>query len=158
MSGSPGHLIRRVDLRSPRVWRYLVASVVATGVTELCFVAMYAADVSSSTLAGVVAFVVGAVPKFALMRWWVWGLRGAPRVLGEVVPFAAIAGSTGLAAGALTSLAESAIEDAIASRTLEVLLVGGAFLVVMGAAFAVRYVLFDVLVFNEPRRAALSRR
>jgi putative flippase GtrA len=142
----------------PRVWRYLVASVVATAVTELCFVALYATDLSGSTLAGVVAFVAGAVPKFALLRWWVWRLSGRPRVVGEVLPYAAIAGGTGLAAGALTSLAESKIEDAVASRTLEVLLVGGAFLVVMGAVFALRYVLFDLLVFNEPGRNAPSRR
>lgn len=153
-----GHLFRRLEVGLPRVWRYLVASVVATGVTELCFVALYATDMSSSTVAGVVAFVVGAVPKFVLMRWWVWRLRGAPRVVGEVLPYAAIAGGTGLAAGALTSFAESAIEAAVASHTVEVVLVGAAFLVVMAVAFGVRYVLFDVLVFNEPRRTALSRR
>jgi putative flippase GtrA len=142
----------------PRVWRYLVASVVATAVTELCFVALDATDMSPSTLAGVVAFLAGAVPKFVLLRWWVWRLSGTPRVVGEVLPYAAIAGGTGLAAGALTSLAESAIEDEVASRTLEVLLVAGAFLVVMGAVFALRYVLFDLLVFNEPRQSAPSRR
>lgn len=141
----------------PRVWRYIIASVVATGVTELCFVAQYAMDLSASTVAGAVAFVVGAVPKFVLMRWWVWRLSGIPRVVGELLPYAAIAGGTGLAAGALTSFAESAIEADVASRTFQVLLVGGAFLGVMGSVAALRYVLFDLLVFNEPRRSASSR-
>ena len=142
----------------PRVWRFVVASVVATAVTELCYVALYATDVSASTLAGGVAFLAGAVPKFVLLRWWVWRLSGTPRIVGEVLPYAAIAGGTGLAAGWLTSFAESAIEDEVASRTLQVLLVGGAFLVVMGAAFGLRYVLFDRLVFNGPRQSAPSRR
>ena len=142
----------------PRVWRFLVASVVATAVTELCFLLLYATDLSGSTVAGGIAFLAGAVPKFVLMRWWVWRLSGTPELVGELLPYAAIAGGTGLASGALTSLAESAIEDAVASRTLEVLLVGGAFLVVMGAAFALRYVLFDRLVFNAPRQRSSARR
>jgi putative flippase GtrA len=141
----------------PRVWRFIVASVIATAVTELCYVGLYATNVSASTLAGIVAFMAGAVPKFVLLRWWVWQLSGTPRLVGEVLPYAAIAGGTGLAAGALTSFAQSAIEDQVASRILQVLLVGGAFLAVMGALAALRYVLFDLLVFNEPRRNAASR-
>jgi putative flippase GtrA len=142
----------------PRVWRYIVASVVATAVTELCYLALYATDMSTSTLAGVVAFLAGALPKFVLLRWWVWRLSGTPRVVGEVLPYVAIAGGTGLVAGGVTGFAETAIEDQVASRTLEVLFVGGAFLAVMGAVAALRYVLFDLLVFNEPRRSAPSRR
>ncbi len=134
-----------------------MASVVATGVTELCYVLLYATDLSASTIAGGLAFMAGAVPKFALMRWWVWRLSGTPRVVDELLPYAAIAGGTGLAAGWLTSFAQSGIEDEVASRTLEVLFVGGAFLLVMGAVGALRYVLFDRLVFNEPRRSAPSR-
>ena len=141
----------------PRAWRYIIASVVATGVTELCYMALYATDLSVSTIAGGIAFLAGAVPKFVLLRWWVWRLSGAPRVVGEILPYAAIAGGTGLAAGALNSFAESWIEDQVASRTFEVLLVGAAFLVVMGAGFAIRYVLFDLLVFNEPRQRFPSR-
>ena len=134
-----------------------MASVVATGVTELCYVLLYATDLSASTIAGGLAFMAGAVPKFALMRWWVWRLSGTPGVVDELLPYAAIAGGTGLAAGWLTSFAQSGIEDEVASRTLEVLFVGGAFLLVMGAVGALRYVLFDRLVFNEPRRSAPSR-
>ena len=147
-----------LEVPLPRVWRFLVASVVATAVTELCYVALYATDVSASTLAGGVAFLAGAVPKFVLLRWWVWQLSGPPRFVGEVLPYAAIAGGTGLATGWLTSFAESAIEDEVASRPLQVVLVGAAFLVVMGAAFALRYVLFDLLVFNEPRQRSSAQR
>lgn len=134
-----------------------MASVIATGVTELCYVVLYATDLSASTIAGALAFLAGAVPKFALMRWWVWRLTGTPRVVDELLPYAAIAGGTGLAAGWVTSFAQSGIERDVASRTVEVLLVGGAFLLVMATVGALRYVLFDRLVFNEPRESAPSR-
>jgi putative flippase GtrA len=108
-------------------------------------------------VAGAAAFLAGAVPKFVLLRWWVWRRTGVPRLLGEVVPYGAIAAVTGLGAGVLTGLTEAGIEDRVASRPLQVVLVGAAFLGIMGAMFVLRYVLFDRLVFNDRARRAPLR-
>jgi putative flippase GtrA len=140
-----------------RVGRFAVASVVATVVTELSFVALYGADLAGAEVAGVIAFVAGAVPKFVLSRWWVWRRPGTPSLLGEVVPYGLVAAGTGLAAGLVTGLAERVIEQQVESRPWQVGLVGAAFLATMVLMFAVRYVLFDRLVFNDGSRTRRPR-
>jgi putative flippase GtrA len=140
-----------------RVGRFAVASVVATVVTELSFLALYGADLAGAEVAGVIAFVAGAVPKFVLSRWWVWRRPGTPSLLGEVVPYGLIAAGTGLAAGLVTGLAERVIEQQVESRPWQVGLVGAAFLATMVLMFAVRYVLFDRLVFNDGSRTRRPR-
>jgi putative flippase GtrA len=140
-----------------RVGRFAVASVVATVVTELSFVALYSADLAGAEVAGVIAFIAGAVPKFVLSRWWVWRRPGTPSLLGEVLPYGLVAAGTGLAAGLITGLAERVIEQQVESRPWQVGLVGAAFLATMVALFAVRYVLFDRLVFNDGSRTRRPR-
>jgi putative flippase GtrA len=140
-----------------RVGRFAVASVVATVVTELSFLAMYGTDLAGAEVAGVIAFVTGAVPKFVLSRWWVWRRPGTPSLLGEVLPYGLVAAGTGLAAGLITGLAEKVIEQQVESRPWEVGLVGAAFLATMVVLFAVRYVLFDRLVFNDGSRTRRPR-
>jgi putative flippase GtrA len=135
-----------------RIGRFAVASLVATAVTELSFVALYGAGLAGAEVAGVIAFVAGAVPKFVLSRWWVWRRPGTPSILGEVVPYGLVAAGTGLAAGLLTGLAERVIEQQVESRPWQVVFVGAAFLATMVAMFALRYVLFDRLVFNDGAR------
>ncbi|MGH3326604.1 MAG: molybdopterin-dependent oxidoreductase [Streptomycetales bacterium] len=129
--------------------RYTVASGVATGTTELAFVIVYGGGLAGAQTAGIVAFIVGAVPKFALVRWWVWQRRGVPHLVGEVLPYALVVAATGVVAGYLTSLAESAITASIEAHTLRVALVSTAFFVIMAVLFVVRYVLFDRLVFRD---------
>jgi putative flippase GtrA len=168
---APGHVgdaaggyegvVRVLSSPSPSLWgrvgRFAVASVVATVVTELTFVALYGADLAGAEVAGVVAFVAGAVPKFALSRWWVWRCPGTPSLLGEVVPYGLVAAGTGLAAGLITGLAERVIEQQAESRPWQVALVGATFLATMVLMFAVRYVLFDRLVFNDGSRTHRRR-
>jgi putative flippase GtrA len=140
-----------------RVGRFAVASVVATVVTELSFLALYGQDLAGAEVAGVIAFVAGAVPKFVLSRWWVWRRPGTPSLLGEVVPYGLVAAGTGLAAGLVTGLAERVIEQQVESRPWQVGLVGAAFLATMVLMFAVRYVLFDRLVFSDGSRTPRPR-
>jgi putative flippase GtrA len=132
-----------------RIGRYAVATVVATGVTMLCFVALYGAGLAGPKVAGVIAFLAGAAPKFVLLRWWVWRRRGVPRPLREVAPYVLVAAGTGLGAGWLTDLAEVVIVDYVEPGRLRVALVGAAFMATTAAMFAVRYVLFDRLVFTD---------
>jgi len=140
-----------------RVGRFAVASLVATAVTELSFVVLYGAGHAGVEVAGVIAFVAGAVPKFVLSRWWVWRRPGTPSLLGEVLPYGLVAAGTGLVAGLLTGLAERVIEQQVESRPWQVTLVGAAFLATMVAMFALRYVLFDRLVFNDGSRTRRPR-
>jgi putative flippase GtrA len=140
-----------------RFGRYGVATIVATGVSTLCFVAMYGAELAGPQVAGVAAILAGAAPKFVLLRWWVWGRRGMPALLREVAPYALIAAGTGLGSGWLTDLAEAVIVDHIDPSRLRVGLVGAAFVTTMGVMFALRYVLFDRLVFSD-RGPAVRRR
>ncbi len=134
-----------------RAGRYVLASAVATGVTELCFVFLYGKDAAGPQLAGVLAFLAGALPKFVLARWWVWRRSGVPGLAEEVLPYILVAAATGLGAGLLTDVAEAAVTEYADQRSLQVWLVGAAFLVSMAVMFALRFIVFDRWVFTDRR-------
>lgn len=139
-----------------RVGRYLVASAVATSLTEVCFLALYRQGLAGPLIAGGVGFVAGALPKYVLVRWWVWRRLGTPGLLDEMLPYTVVAAGTGLGAGWLTGVAEETVRAHIASPGLEVWGVGATFLSIMAAMFLVRYVLFDKLVFSDRLRTSRS--
>lgn len=139
-----------------RVGRHVFASGVATGVTELCFVFLYGRVAAGPQLAGVLAFLAGALPKFVLARWWVWRRSGVPGLADEVLPYIVVAATTGLGAGVLTGVAEATVIEYADHRALEVWLVSAAFLVAMSVMFAVRFIVFDRWVFTDRRRTGRS--
>jgi len=140
-----------------RAGRYAFSSAVATGISELGFLLLYGQGIAGPHVAGAVAFVSGALPKFVMARWWVWRRSGAPALTGEVVPYVVAAAATGVGAGALTDWAEAAVKAYAHHRPMEVWLVGAAFLASMAVMFAIRFVVFDRWVFNDRRPTGRAR-
>jgi putative flippase GtrA len=149
--GSEEH--RRLPLwRRPlavRFAKFTANSAVAAMISEATFVIVYGALDAGARLAGVVAFVAGAIPNWALNRRWTWRRRGRPRLGREVLPYIAVVISTAAAATALGGLADRWVRGLDASRSLQVALVAIAYLLPYGVVFLIKFLLFDRVVFSD---------
>ncbi|GAA2813450.1 GtrA family protein [Saccharopolyspora taberi] len=140
--------------RTRRYWRLLsrfaAASVVATGISQLVFLAAYALG-AVPVLATVLAWLSGAIPNFLLNRR-TWGGGGRAALRGEILRYGVISVGTALLAAAATSGAEAVAVSAFpASRASQVGVVWGAFLGTYGVMFLVKFFLVDRVVFRGRR-------
>src|SRR5262249_33117897 len=55
-----------------RLARFTVASAVATGISQLVLLTVYWVGWSDATVASTLAFLVGSVPHFLMVRYWAW--------------------------------------------------------------------------------------
>jgi putative flippase GtrA len=133
-----------------RFAKFTAGSAVAAMISELTFVLVYGALDAGARLAGVVAFVAGAIPNWGLNRRWTWRRRGRPRLGREVLPYVAVVISTAVAATALGGVADGWARGFDAPRSLQVALVATAYLLPYGAVFLLKFVLFDRVVFSDP--------
>ncbi|WP_054054778.1 GtrA family protein [Alloactinosynnema sp. L-07] len=116
-----GRLVRWVAKSRARFTRYTVASLVATGLSQLVLYGLYSSAMMGAAAASAVAFAAGAVPHFVMIRWWAWGQRGMPRLSRQVVGYLVVTALGGLVSVALTTVADWAFQPWVvdrASRTL----------------------------------------
>lgn len=131
------------------VSRFAAASVIATVLSQLVFVASYWLS-TASVAATVLAWVAGAIPNFVLNRR-IWGGGGREALRGEILRFGVISVSTALLAAFATSVAESFARTSFPlSHTAQVATVWAAFLGTYVAMFVVKFFLIDRLVFTAP--------
>lgn len=134
-----------------RFARFTASSAVAALISETAFVVVYGALDAGARLAGVVAFVAGAIPNWGLNRRWTWRRRGRPRIGREVLPYVAVVIATAVAATALGGVADGWVRGFDAPRAFQVALVAMAYLLPYGAVFVLKFVLFDRVVFSDRR-------
>ena len=131
-----------------RLSRYAAGSVIAAALSELTFVVVFGLGHAPAVVATVVAFLAGAVPNWVLNRRWAWNRRDRVSPRRELVPYIAIVVATLIVTTAGTAAADAAARNV--SHWLSVCLVDGAFLVITGAMFVIKFILFDRLVFIRP--------
>ena len=145
--------------RQPPLWRrplavrlakFTAGSAVATVISELAFILMYGLLHTGTRLAGLVAFFAGAIPNWTLNRRWTWQRRGRPRLGREVLPYVAVVIATAVAATALSGLADDWVHGLATPRSVQVALVGVAYLLPYGVVFLLKFVLFERVVFSGP--------
>lgn len=125
--------------------RYATGSVASTIVSQVVLGVLYALDVGVA-VSSTAAYLAGVPVNYLLQRRWTWGHRaGGSRLLG----YLATVGVSTVVVVALTTALERLITAAGLSRSVEVVLVGVAFLGVNGLVFGAKYVLFDRLVFAD---------
>jgi putative flippase GtrA len=132
-----------------RLAKFTAGSAVAAAVSEIAFILVYAALDAGPRVAGVVAFLAGAIPNWGLNRRWTWRRRGRPRLGREVLPYVAVVISTAAAATALGGVADGWVRGLEASRSLQVALVAIAYLLPYGGVFLIKFVLFERVVFSD---------
>lgn len=135
--------------------RYTAGSVVATVISEVVFLVLYASG-AVAAVASVAAFVAGAIPNYFLNRRWAWQRTGrhTPR---QTASYAAVVGGTALLAVAATSATEAWSHHSVASHTLQVFLGGAAYFLTYAVMFLVKFALFDRVVFADGSESAPPR-
>lgn len=150
----------RLMTRHNRYWklgsRFLGVSALATGIGQLVFLTSYALGAIPVLAAGL-SWLAGAVPNFLLNRRN-WGNHGHSGLRGQILRFGIISVSTALLAALVTSkadiLAQSSFPD---SRTTQILIVWGTFLGTYVVLYAIKFVLYDRVVFTAHRRQEQAR-
>jgi putative flippase GtrA len=151
-SESAGALINRV-VRSPRVQkllRYALTSGVATGISEVTLLALYASGFLGATGSAVVANLAGTVPSYLLSRYWIWpeaDRSGAARQMG-LYWFTSVVSLVFSTAG--TSLAGA---HAPAGHTAHVIMVGSAYIGTVAILWVAKFVVYQRFIFS---RAAVT--
>lgn len=135
-----------------KLTRYTAGSVVAGLLSQAVFVVVYGLGLAGPRLASVVAWLAGAVPNYYLNRTWTWGRRGRSRAGAEVLPYAAVAVLTAVAAATTTSAADRWVAGLSVGRPVAVVLVALTFGATYGVLFVVKFVLFDRWLFRDRSR------
>jgi len=142
-----------------RVVGYSLGSVIAAITSEAAFLLAYGPGGAAPAIASAAGFVGGAVPNYILNRRWAWSDRRGRSRRAEITLYATVALLTYGSSVVVTSGAETWARHRAADRTSRVLLVGGAYLVVSGIFFVVKFVLYHFAVFTSgPAGEAPARR
>ena len=103
-------------LLSIRFSIFTVGSVCSTLLSQLVLTAVYWGGGEGAAYASVLAFVAGAIPNFLINWHFTWGRRGRPALAGELLPYLAIVIGGGLAATALTTIADHLLTPLLVGR------------------------------------------
>lgn len=147
-SGSVGEVVDRV-ISSPRVhklFRDAFTSGVATGISELTLLALYASGFLGATGSAVLANLAGTVPSYLLSRYWIWpeaDRSGSARQMG-LYWFTSVVSLVVSTAG--TSLAGA---HAPAGHTAHVIMVGSAYIGTVAILWVAKFLVYHRFIFNS---------
>jgi putative flippase GtrA len=147
----------RANQLTVRFVRYSIGSIVAIVTSEVAFVACYGSGLMGTTAASVVAFFAGAVPNYVLNRSWAWERRGRPRIGREVILYALVSLVSLISAAAATGWVNRIAAHFTTSQAIRTALVAAAYLVTYGVLFILKFVIFQRVIFVEPRRDRATR-
>jgi len=150
--GSIAKLTRRVIERPRlnRLLRYALTSGVATGVSEVTLLALYASGFLGATGSSVVANLAGSVPSYLLSRYWIWpeaDRGGAARQMGLYWATSAV---SLIVSTAGTSLAAA---HAPAGHASHVLVVGTAYIGTYAVLWVAKFLVYQRVIFSRAPRA-----
>jgi putative flippase GtrA len=147
-SSSVGEVADRV-MRSPRankLMRYALTSGVATGISEVTLLALYASGFLGATGSAVLANLAGTVPSYLLSRYWIWpeaDRSGAARQMG-LYWFTSVVSLVFSTAG--TSLAGA---HAPAGHTAHVVMVGSAYIGTVAILWVAKFLVYQRFIFSR---------
>ncbi|GGS13390.1 GtrA family protein [Actinokineospora fastidiosa] len=133
----------------PRFTRYTVASLTATGITQLVLWVLYSQASVGALTASTIGFAAGALPHFVMIRWWAWGQRGRPRLTRQVVGYLVVTALGGLVSVGLTTLADALVGPMIDDRGSRTLVLNLAYVLGGLPVFVAKFALLDRL-FGQP--------
>ncbi|GLZ43240.1 GtrA family protein [Actinokineospora sp. NBRC 105648] len=135
-----------------RFSRYTVASLVATGISQLVLFALYGWGGLGAMTASAIAFAVGAVPHFVMIRWWAWGQRGMPRLSRQVVGYLVVTVLGGVVSVLLTTGADWLIGPLLTDRATRTLVLNVTYILSGLPVFVAKYAFLD-RVFDQGQDA-----
>jgi putative flippase GtrA len=132
-----------------RITGYSAGSVVAVVISEACFAAAYGWGHSGTTWASAAGFIGGAVPNYILNRRWAWRDRRGRSRRAELLLYMAVAIVSFLVSAVVTHWAEVGARHLTMVRGWQVVLITAAYLGVSGVFFAVKFVIYEIVVFTK---------
>jgi putative flippase GtrA len=130
-----------------RMFRYTMVSVVAVPVGLIFDVVALTVFHWSAGWSGIFGAGFGAVPSYYLNRSWAWGKSGRSHLWKEIVPFWIIAFISVLFAGWTQSLAEHYVKHHDIAGLGRLVIILGAYLGGFALLWAVKYVIFNKVLF-----------
>jgi putative flippase GtrA len=154
-TSSPPALLRHPLAR--RITGYSAGSVVAVIISEACFASAYGWGHTGTTLAAAAGFIGGAVPNYILNRRWAWRDRRGRNRRQEVLLYMAVAVVSFAVSAVATHWAEIGAGHLTVVRGWQVALITAAYLGVSAVFFAVKFVVYEVVVFTASDETALEQ-
>ncbi len=136
----------RLSPRWRRFWRYGITSGVATVVSELTLLGLYADHLFGASGSAILANLASSVPSYLMSRYWIWpeaDRAGAARQMGLywATSLASLVVST-----AGTSLAAA---HAPSGHLAHVVVVGVAYIGTYALLWVAKYVVYQKLIFRR---------
>jgi putative flippase GtrA len=100
----------------------------------------------------VVAFFAGAIPNYVLNRSWAWERWGRLNVSREVILYAVVSIVSLVSAAVVTGWVSHMAAQLTGSHAARTALVASAYLATYSLLFVLKFVIFQRVVFVEPRR------
>ncbi|MHB1533819.1 MAG: GtrA family protein [Acidimicrobiales bacterium] len=133
-----------------RLTGYSMGSLVAAALSEAAFAATFGWGHAGTTVASAVGFVGGAVPNYILNRRWAWPQRRTEDRGRELRRYAMVSLASFVVSALVTGLAEGVVARFSDDHGWRVAFVATAFLAVSGLFFALKFLLYETLVFTGP--------
>jgi putative flippase GtrA len=127
-----------------RLARYAATSGVAFAVSEATLLILYGFNLTTATVAALIASLAGTIPSYLLSRYWIWREAARERVLRQVILYWIVSIScialTSLLTGALASLAP-------AGHPFHLLVVAIGYPIVMLTFWLIKFVIYQRIIF-----------
>jgi putative flippase GtrA len=127
----------------------MMVSLLATGISQVVLLAMYWAWESNAMTASTVAFLVGAVPQFFLIRRWAWGNKGATGRNTEVIAYVVVTAAGGALSILITTAMDWLLDPLISDRGWRTVGLIVAYLASGAPVFLLKFFALDK-VFRRP--------
>jgi len=136
------HRFGRADVA--RLARYAATSGVAFAVSEATLLILYGLNLTTATVAALMASLAGTVPSYLLSRYWIWREASRERVLRQVILYWIVS----ISCIALTSLLTGALASfAPAGHPFHLLIVAIGYPIVMLTFWLIKFVIYQQIIF-----------
>jgi putative flippase GtrA len=143
--------VNEVNIRSvSRIFtRYSVASLLATAISQVVLLVMYGVWETDAMTASTIAFLVGAVPHFFMVRSWAWGNKGTAGRRTEIIAYVVVTAAGGALSVGITTVFDWLLDPLIDDRAWQSIGLVLAYLVSGAPVFLLKFFALDK-VFRRP--------
>jgi putative flippase GtrA len=93
-----------------------MASLLATAISQVVLLVLYWAWETDAMTASTIAFLVGAVPHFLLIRGWAWGNKGTTGRHAEIVAYVVVTAAGGVLSIGITTVMDWLLSPLVDDR------------------------------------------
>jgi putative flippase GtrA len=136
-----------------RLARFTVASVIATALSQLVLLTVYWVGWTDAAAASTLAFLVGSVPHFLMVRYWAWRDTDPGRLRHQLTTYFTVTLVGGVASIALTTLTEFLLVPLVSGQGWRAVVLTLSYLAASGPVFLVKFALFDRAFASRTQRS-----